>query len=395
MSDLKDSGSYWLGEIPEDWEMLPAWALFTEGKEKCGADDPHLVPSRVYGVVTRDDLTELSGNKPVDNEASAHNMKHVNPHDFIISMGSHESGIEHSRLVGKVSNDYRVLRPTNDVNPEYYKWFFKSDPLIEGLRGLTTEIRVGQRIHYSRFSLLRLPIPSAADQQRIADYLDRETAEIDAAVADLDRYVQLLEKRRRRVVIQGFNDPKYNPVSQRLKFLTVSEDHRRIPIKSGDRVDMAGEFPYYGASGVIDYVNDYLWDNEKRLLLSEDGANLVMRNHPVAFVADGQYWVNNHAHVLKCRGETPPELVAKAIEVTSIAHLITGSAQPKLTAAAMGEIEFLFPLSVSDQKALLADLQPEMEEIDALIEESTKLRDLLLKRRSVLITEVVTGRKQV
>jgi len=232
-------------------------------------------------------------------------------------------------------------------------------------------------------------------QQRIADYLDRETAEIDAAVTDLDRYVELLEKRRRRIIIQGFNDPHYKSALQRLKFLTISEDHRRLPIKSGDRADMAGEHPYYGASGIIDYVNNYLWDEEERLLLSEDGANLVMRNHPIAFVADGQYWVNNHAHVLKCLGDTPPELVAMAIEVSSIAHLITGSAQPKLTAAAMGEIEFLFPLGVEDQKALLVHLNRETTEIDSLISESKKLRDLLLKRRSVLITEVVTGRKQV
>ena len=56
MSNLQDSGAYWLGEIPKDWKMLPAWALFAEGKEKCLSDDPHLVPSRVYGVVTRDRL---------------------------------------------------------------------------------------------------------------------------------------------------------------------------------------------------------------------------------------------------------------------------------------------------------------------------------------------------
>lgn len=193
---LKDSGMHWLGEVAADWDLVPAWALFTEGKEKCSPDDPHLVPSRVYGVVTRDTLTELSGNKPVDNEASAHNMKHVEPHDFIISMGSHESGIEHSRLVGKVSNDYRVLRPTDEINPEYYKWFFKSEPLIEGLRGLTTEIRVGQRIHYSKFSLLRLPLPPLEDQQRIADYLDHETTEIDSLIAESTRLRELLLKRR-------------------------------------------------------------------------------------------------------------------------------------------------------------------------------------------------------
>ena len=250
-------------------------------------------------------------------------------------------------------------------------------------------------LNLQHIGAIRIPYPPFGTQQRIADYLDRETAEIDAAVADLDKYVELLEKRRRVIIVDGFNDPVYNPVMQRLKFLTISEDHRRIPIKSGDRVDMAGKYPYYGASGIIDYVNDYLWDGEKRLILSEDGANLVMRNHPVAFVADGQYWVNNHAHVLKCADGIPPELVAMAIEVTSIAHLITGSAQPKLTAAAMGEVEFMFPLSTADQRALLETLRPEMHEIDSLIADSTRLRDLLLKRRSVLITEVVTGRKQV
>lgn len=247
----------------------------------------------------------------------------------------------------------------------------------------------------SKARQVRIPYPTLETQQRIANYLDRETAEIDAAVADLDKYVELLEKRRRVTIVNGFNDPVYNPVMQRLKFLTISEDHRRIPIKSGDRVDMAGKYPYYGASGIIDYVNDYLWDGEKRLILSEDGANLVMRNHPVAFVADGQYWVNNHAHVLRCADGIPPELIAMAIEVTSIAHLITGSAQPKLTAAAMGEVEFMFPLSTADQRALLETLRPEIHEIDSLIADSTRLRDLLLKRRSVLITEVVTGRKQV
>lgn len=293
------------------------------------------------------------------------------------------------------SNFIEVVRLQTGHDPKFWTYVLISSYESGNTRRFINQTTGIQNIDSQRFYDQVFCVPPLRVQQRIADYLDRETAEIDAAVADLDKYVELLEKRRRRVVIRGFSDPKYNPVLQRLKFLTVSEDHRRIPIKSGDRVDVAGEFPYYGASGVIDYVNDYLWDNEKRLLLSEDGANLVMRNHPVAFVADGQYWVNNHAHVLKCRGETPPELVAKAIEVTSIAHLITGSAQPKLTAAAMGEIEFLFPLSVPDQKALLADLQPEMEEIDALIEESTKLRNLLLKRRSVLITEVVTGRKQV
>jgi len=293
------------------------------------------------------------------------------------------------------SNFVEVVRLRSGHDPRFWTYVLISSYESGNTRRFINQTTGIQNIDSQRFYDQVFQVPPLETQQRIADYLDRETAEIDAAVADLDKYVELLEKRRRVIIVDGFNDPVYNPVMQRLKFLTISEDHRRIPIKSGDRVDMAGKYPYYGASGIIDYVNDYLWDGEKRLILSEDGANLVMRNHPVAFVADGQYWVNNHAHVLRCADGIPPELVAMAIEVTSIAHLITGSAQPKLTAAAMGEVEFMFPLSTADQRALLETLRPEMHEIDSLIAKSTKLRDLLLKRRSVLITEVVTGRKQV
>lgn len=297
--------------------------------------------------------------------------------------------------VGLATSEVHVLRPKDGADARWITYNLLSSQFLDHARGAVYGVGGLQRISSGYLGGYKVAETDISVQLRIADYLDRETAEIDAAVADLDKYVELLEKRRRVIIVDGFNDPVYNPVMQRLKFLTISEDHRRIPIKSGDRIDMAGKYPYYGASGIIDYVNDYLWDGEKRLILSEDGANLVMRNHPVAFVADGQYWVNNHAHVLRCADGIPPELVAMAIEVTSIAHLITGSAQPKLTAAAMGEVEFMFPLSTADQRALLETLRPEMHEIDSLIADSTRLRDLLLKRRSVLITEVVTGRKQV
>lgn len=383
MSDLKDSGSYWLGEIPEDWEMLPAWALFTEGKEKCGADDPHLVPSRVYGVVTRDDLTELSGNKPVDNEASAHNMKHVNPHDFIISMGSHESGIEHSRLVGKVSNDYRVLRPTNDVNPEYYKWFFKSAPLIEGLRGLTTEIRVGQRIHYSRFSLLRLPIPSAADQQRIADYLDRETAEIDAAVADLDRYVGLLEKRLAHFVSESLDKDSFPAVP----VFTLAALSAGAGI-TAESIEDSGTYPVYGGNGLRGYTETFN-QSVDRILIGRQGA-LCGNVH----YAPGPLFASEHALVVNPRASFNLVWLEHALRDLNLRTLSQASAQPGISASEVSRQRVHLPPR-EKQDAIAQLISNEVKQTHQIIEESIKLRNLLLKRRSVLITEVVTGRKQV
>lgn len=416
MSNLQNSGAYWLGEIPKDWKMLPAWALFAEGKEKCLSDDPHLVPSRVYGVVTRDRLAELSGNKPVDNEASAHHMKHVEPHNFIISMGSHESGIEHSRLVGKVSNDYRVLLPTSGVNPEYYKWFFKSEPLIEGLRGLTTEIRVGQRIHYSRFSLLRLPLPPAEDQQRIADYLDRETAEIDAAVADLDKYVELLEKRRRALVHETLVLRK-GPGSG----LSIS-DSQRGRVGFVTRLLRRGISPSYVDEGVpvinqkcvrtggfLDIASCRFHDSGARnigldltiqpgdTLINSTGTGTLGRSCTVGEISVPTTWDSHVTLVRPNIDIADPGYLGWTIlsQESKLVEFSTGSTnQIELSRDTIFNLDFVsIPLDL--QKEVSAYLNRETAEIDSLIAESTTLRDLLLKRRSVLITEVVTGRKQV
>ena len=79
--------------------------------------------------------------------------------------------------------------------------------------------------------------------------------------------------------------------------ITINRDSERIPVSKEDRQKMVGEYDYYGASGVIDKVNDFLFDKDL-LLIGEDGANLINRSTPIAFIAHGKYWVNNHAHVV-------------------------------------------------------------------------------------------------
>ena len=80
--------------------------------------------------------------------------------------------------------------------------------------------------------------------------------------------------------------------------ITESLDFKRVPVEASLRKQRSGEYPYYGASGIIDYIDDYIFD-EETLLVAEDGANLLTRATPIAFKAQGKYWVNNHAHVLK------------------------------------------------------------------------------------------------
>lgn len=83
--------------------------------------------------------------------------------------------------------------------------------------------------------------------------------------------------------------------------ITENHDGRRVPIKAADRHKRSGPYPYYGASGIIDDIDDYLFEGDY-LLIAEDGANLLSRSTPIAFRAGGKFWVNNHAHVVRTKG---------------------------------------------------------------------------------------------
>ncbi len=114
-------------------------------------------------------------------------------------------------------------------------------------------------------------------------------------------------------------------VEQAVEFL----DRKRVPLKQGDRNQIDGEYPYYGASGIIDFIDKYLFD-EKLILVGEDGENVVSRNLPLVFQVSGKIWVNNHAHVLKPRDDYDIDFLTERLEFYDYTLLISGSAQPKL-----------------------------------------------------------------
>lgn len=142
-----------------------------------------------------------------------------------------------------------------------------------------------------------------------------------------------------------FGEPATN--SKGLPIATLPElgenlDNKRIPITSGDR--KAGEYPYYGASGIVDYVADYIFDDDL-LLISEDGANLMARVTPIAFPSTGKVWINNHAHVVKFKSMAMQCYVEKLLNNMDISPYVTGTAQPKLNQAKLNSI----PIPVPDE----------------------------------------------
>ena len=143
----------------------------------------------------------------------------------------------------------------------------------------------------------------------------------------------------------------------------VNRDAERIPLSVAQREKLQKKFDYYGASGVIDKVDRYLFD-KPLLLIGEDGANLLLRSKPIAFIASGQYWVNNHAHVIDAVGGIDLRYIALCINATNLAPYVTGTAQPKMNQEKLNSILVPLPPSAEQRRIVTA-----FEEIAAIIQQ--------------------------
>ena len=158
-------------------------------------------------------------------------------------------------------------------------------------------------------------------------------------------------------------------------------DGLRKPIKSEDRKSEQGLYPYYGASGIIDYIDGYIFDGEY-ILLSEDGANIIDRNYRVAFIAKGKIWVNNHAHVLQPYDGFDINFLSEALERLNYAVYNTGTTMPKLNQEVCRNINLKFPTTKEQNKIgnLLSLLNERISTQNKIIEDLKKLKSAIIEK---------------
>ena len=176
----------------------------------------------------------------------------------------------------------------------------------------------------------------------------------------------------------------------RFSAITINRDSERKPISSAQRTDVAKIYDYYGASGKIDKIDRYIF-NERLLLIGEDGANLVTRSKPIAFFAEGQYWVNNHAHCIDSTDKFILEYLCFYINAISLEKYVTGSAQPKMTQDNMNSI--LIPLPpYNEQKRMSQHLNDMMSIIDNIENEKEDALELVSKAKSTILDLAIRGK---
>lgn len=145
-----------------------------------------------------------------------------------------------------------------------------------------------------------------------------------------------------------------------LRELTINHDGKRKPVKESDR--KSGPYPYYGASGIVDHVDGYLFDGDY-LLIAEDGENLRTRQTPIAFMAKGRFWVNNHAHIVTANDKSETRFLMYALQVADIDAYLTGAVMPKLTQGNLNKIQISCP-PLETQRAIARVLGSLDDKID-------------------------------
>lgn len=272
-----------------------------------------------------------------------------------------------------------LLVPKPEVSARYIWYFSRSEAYRDYLDSLAPGANINN-LRFDDLAGLALPLPSLDEQKRIVAVLDQAFAALDRAranaEANLAASTKLPDAWLQRLFENSTNWPKLD-----LEDVCENLDRLRVPITKKDREP--GDIPYYGASGVVDHVQGYLFD-EDLLLVSEDGANLLARTYPIAFSISGKAWVNNHAHVLRFDDPTTQEFVRLYLNSISLKPYVTGMAQPKLNQAALNGIPVPMPSDDVRNEIVRKARQISVETERAVSIYRTQSLDLTTLRQSLL-----------
>ena len=378
----------------DPWKETTLSALFSKSTQKntdghitnviCNSARLGLIPQREYFDKDIANSDNTSGYYIIRQNDFVYNPRKSSdaPYGPISSYKYAEDGI--------VSPLYLCFHAKGEINPLYYEWYFRSSAwhryiYMSGDSGARHD-RVS--IKDDTFFAMPINLPSEQEQSKIASFLqglDERIAAQERLVASLKKYKRgvvkaILSKRIRFADDRGNYYPEWSECT--LQEVVDFLDGQRKPLESADRAKRQGKYPYYGASGIIDYIDDYIFD-EPLLLLGEDGANIINRSSPLCFIATGKYWVNNHAHVMRPRKGQNIKFICELLESLDYTRYNTGTAQPKLNQEKCRQIALHLPtyeeqchiaefLSLVEQKSIHAQT-----ELDSLLRTKNALMQQL------------------
>lgn len=416
--------------IPESWAEteLKCIAAINMGQ----SPDGHTVSEDSAGVPLIGGAANIRHHKIVTNSFTTKPTKLCYEGDLIYCVRA---------TIGKIAvadRQYCIGRGvaafTSKIDADYLKFLLQSN--ISDVQDKATGSTFVQ-VDKKTLELIKIPLPPQKEQERIVQKIESCFAKIDATEANLNKVETLLEKYRESLLAKAFRgelvpqvpndepagvlleeirkersqnvkgkkaEQEFAPITDEDKpfelpmgwewvlFEQITEnlDGKRVPIKSTDRKTTIGNYPYYGASGIIDYVDDFIFEGE-HLLISEDGANLLARTYPISFVATGKFWVNNHAHVVKALSATSNRFLELYFESLDISRWVTGAAQPKFNQAKLNSVPVPLP-PIREQERILTILSEKLKTQEVLLNEIRKKKSIIPKMKDSILQKAFEGR---
>lgn len=408
--EYRDENISWAHRLPAHWDIKRGKALFAESLLPVREED-EIVTCFRDGQVTLRKNRRSTGFMLALYEAG---YQGVRKGQLVIhAMDAFAGAIGVSDSDGKCTPEYIVTDPRSEgLIPQYFALLLRHIAHRGFILISCPAVRErAPRFRYPNFGDMPLMVPPPKEQAVIVRFLDHANGRLERAIRAKRKVIALLNEQKQaiihRAVTRGLDPaaplkpsgiprlgdiPAHWEVS-RLKNEFRCLNTRRIPLNSVERGAMTSRvYDYYGASGVIDKVENYIFDDEL-LLIAEDGANLVLRNLPLAIIARGRFWVNNHAHILKPKRGSIVYL-AHVLETINYQPWISGSAQPKLTQDRLLAISLAVP-SPEEQEAIVQHTEIATRPIRTAITRLEREIALLREYRTRLVADVVTGQLDV
>ena len=357
-------------------------------------------------MIPQADFIEREGQKVVLALAGTDNFKRVRVNDFVISLRSFQGGIEHSAFDGAITPAYTVLRPSQDVQVDYFRYVLKSAGFISALNATTEGIRDGKAVPYESFGELKLPVPPPDEQRRIAAFLDYEITRIDELVQEQERLLELAHEKH-IAFIQATLSGQALAASTRhearapwldavpsswdivpLRFLA------RISTGSRDTQDRVedGQYPFFVRSMTVERIDTYSYDTEA-VLTSGDGAGVGEVFHHVTEAFE----LHQRMYALTDFKRVTGRYLFFFLRAYFKLQMTQWNAKSTVDSVRLPFLQALLVAAppAAMQQAISTLLDNREREHVALTEEVRRITDLLRERRSALITAAVTGQIDV
>lgn len=285
--------------------------------------------------------------------------------------------------------------------PKFYNsklaWYYFQSPNY-WKQIIDKSVGTGQpNVNGTKLGELQIPLCSIPEQRRIIAKIEELFSELDKGIETLRNAKEQLKVYRQAVLKYAFEGRLTNPdvkegelpIGWQVKTFggcTINFDGKRVPLSREVRAKRRGMFRYYGATEIVDFIDDYIFDG-RYLLIGEDGANLLSKSKPLSHITEGQFWVNNHAHIVQAVAGINLDYLCHYFNALQLDSYVTGTAQPKLTQTNLNKIPVSLPISTEEQEKIVQEIESRLSICDKIeesigqgLKQAEALRQSILKK---------------